>query len=205
MQTILRIGALVAALTVAAPAAAQQPSQQSQGRVGIGLGMPVNQLGQLLGIFGGSASVEPQIFVPINISANLRIEPQLGYFRISDDADDTDDSSFTLGAGVFFVKPVVQQTQLYLGGRLAVNWTRDEDRTSSTNVDKTEQTNVTIAGVFGGEYLPSPWFSVGAEAQLAYTALGDPETTNSAGVSVTGQGGSIFSTVGLMFLRVYFL
>jgi hypothetical protein len=204
MKTVLRIGALVAALTFAAPAAAQQQQQQQQqGRVGIGLGMPVNQLGQLIGIFGGpSASVEPQIFVPINISPNLRIEPQFGYFKLSDDDDQTDTSSFTLGAGVFFVKPVAQQTQLYLGGRLALNWFRDEDQTSPA---KFEQTNVTIAGVFGGEYLPSPWFSVGAEAQLAYTSLGDPDVTDTVGVTTTGQGGSIFSTAGLLFLRVYFL
>lgn len=201
MKSVLRIGALVAALTFAAPAAAQ-PSQPSQGRVGIGLGMPVNQLSQLLGIGGSGASLEPQIYVPINISPNLRIEPQLGYFKLSDDDAQTETSSFTIGAGVFFVKPVVQQTQLYLGGRLALNWFRDEDQNTPA---KFEQTNLTIAGVFGGEYLPSPWFSVGAEAQLAYTALGDPDVTDTAGVTTTGQGGSIFSTAGLLFLRVYFL
>ncbi len=202
MKTILRIGAMAIALALAAPASAQQPPP---GRVGIGLGMPVTGIGQLLSIASAGGFDAPQIYVPINVSPNLRIEPQIGFVRVANDADDTTDSSFTIGAGVFFVKPVAQQTDLYLGGRLAFNWTRDEDRTSATNVNTAKQTNTSVAGVFGGEYLPSSWFSVGAEAQIAYVSQGDIKTTNSAGISVTEPGGSIWSTQGLLFIRVYFL
>ncbi len=208
MKTVvLRIGALVAALTFAAPAAAQpsQPSQPSQGRVGIGLGLPTHSFGSLLSTAGTATGMfeGPQIYVPINVSPNLRIEPQFGYFSNTDDEVDETDSAFTLGAGVFYVAPVSERTNIYAGGRLAFTWTKDEDH-AGTTFTKTTQRNTSIAPVFGGEYSPSPRFSVGAEAQLNFVWLGDPKF-EAAGTSVTGQGGSNTFTQGLMFIRVYFL
>ncbi len=138
------------------------------------------------------------------MAPNFRIEPQIGWLKVNSDADDTSDSSFALGIGALYVKPVTQGTNLYGGVRLASTWMKDEERLSPTVERKTTQRNTTLAAVLGGEYLPSPWFSVGVEAQIEYTALGDPKVEQTGAPTFTGQGGSANATQGLLFMRVYF-
>jgi len=205
MKTSLRLAAIATALALAVPAFAQQ-STQSTPKVGIGVGMPTNLFGGLLTTIGSATGVPegPQIYVPINVSPNLRIEPQFGYIANTDDEFDETDSSFTLGAGVLYVMPVAQQTNVYVGGRLTLTWTKDEDHAGAALV-KTTQRSTSIAPVFGGEYVPSPRFSVGAEAQLDFISLGDPKVEITGVPTQTFQGGSTRSTQALVFVRVYFL
>ncbi len=203
MKTILRIGAMAIALALAAPASAQQPSQ---GRVGIGLGLPTHSFGSLLSTLGGATGVfeGPQIYVPINVSPNLRIEPQFGYISATDDDLHETDSAFTIGAGAFYVAPMGQQTNIYAGGRLALIWTKDENHTGGGLLVKTTQRATSLAPVFGGEYAVSPRFSVGAEAQLNFVWLSDPDQ-EVGGITQTFPGGSNYFTQGLIFVRIYFL
>jgi len=204
MNRILRIAAAAAALALAVPASAQQSTSATQGKVGIGVGMPTNLLSGFLNTIGGAVPEGPQIYVPINVSPNLRIEPQFGYLANTDDELDETDSAFTLGAGVLYVMPVAQQTNLYVGGRLTLTWTKDEDHAGAA-LEKTTQRNTAIAPVLGGEYVPSPRFSVGAEAQLVFVSLGDRKIETAGFPTVTFQGGSTRSTQALVFVRVYFM
>src|SRR6266511_1270456 len=112
-------------------------------------------------------------------------------------------ADFALGVGALFVKPVAAATNLYGGARLVSTWLKDEQR-AGTFVERLTRRNTTLAGVFGGEWLPSAWFSLGIEAQLEFTAIGDPKLRTAAGTA-TGQGGSAKATEGLLFMRVYFI
>jgi len=201
MKTTLRVAAAAAALAFAAPSFAQQSAHP---RVGLGVSMNSSLIAPLLTLGNAIFAPPTQLYVPFYVAPNVRIEPQFGWLSVHDDTDDVTSRSFSLGVGAVLLKPVAQSTNLYVGGRLVSTWLRDENRVNPTTVAKTTQRNTTLAAVFGGEYLPSPWFSVGLEAQLEFTALGDPET-ETAGITVTGQGGSSKATQGLFFLRVYFL
>jgi len=209
MNRILRIAAAAAALALAAPAVAQQSTQTTQGKVGIGVGMPTTEVGSFFNTLNSITGVPegPQIYVPINVTPNLRIEPQFGYLSNNDDELDETDSSFTLGAGVLYLMPIAQQTNLYVGGRLALTWAKDESHPGFAGgaLVKTTQRSTMFAPVLGGEYVPNPRFSVGAEGQLQFVSLGDPKQEVAGGGTATAQGGSIKSTQALLFVRVYFM
>ncbi len=193
MKTSLRLAALALALSLAAPAAAQQGP-----RAGIGVALSNLDFGSL---FTGGSLPAAQIYVPINVSSGLRLEPQLGILKLEDDADPTGDVSvITLGVGLLFMKNVGQQTIAYLGPRLAISRVSQSvpDPFGPGTIDA-DGTDVRIAGVVGGEYLFSPHFSIGAEAQLGYTSVGDRD----AGVAGNIPGGSSFATSALVFFRSY--
>lgn len=193
MKTTLRLAALSLALSLAAPAAAQQDP-----RGGIGIALSSLDFGSL---FTGRSLPAAQVYVPINISPGLRIEPQVGFLRLEDDADPNADTSvFTLGIGLLFMKHVTPQTIAYLGPRIAVSRTSQSvnDPLGPGTIDATG-TDFRIAGAVGGEYLFSPSFSIGAEAQLGYTAIGDLD----AGAAGDIPGGSTFGTAALVFFRTY--
>lgn len=191
MKTTLRLAAL--ALSLAAPAAAQQGP-----RGGIGIALSNFDVGSLL--TGGSLPAA-QIYVPINVSPGIRIEPQLGILKLEDDVDPSQDMSvFTVGVGLLFMKHVGQQTIAYVGPRIALSRVSQpvNDPFGPGTLDATG-TDFRLAGVVGGEYLFSPHFSIGAEAQLAYTSVGDRD----AGSGVNIPGGSSFATSALVFFRTY--
>jgi hypothetical protein len=205
MTTMLRAAATAAALALLAPAAARAQQQPSHPRLGLGVSMNSNLITGAA-TFGPSVFAPPtNLYVPFYIAPNVRVEPQFGWLSVSDDVEDTDDSSFALGLGVLVLKPVVQTTNLYGGVRLVSTWLKDETRVGATVLRKETQRNTTLAAVFGGEYLPAPWFSVGVEGQLEYTAIGDVKRQQTGVANQTFQGGSARATQGLFFLRVYFM
>jgi hypothetical protein len=200
MKLSLRAAAAAAALAFAVPTFAQQDTQP---RVGLGVSLNTSVLGPLLSAASSNLSPPPSnVYVPIYVTPNLRLEPQIGWVSTKDDQSDLSSRSFALGVGALFVKPVVQTTNLYGGARLISTWLKNEENTGA-GVAKTTQRNTTIAAVLGGEWLPSPWFSLGVEAQLEYTAVGDPET-KVGGNTFDGEGGSSTATQGLLFTRVYY-
>ena len=204
MLTTIRAALAFAALALAAPAFAQQQTS-SHPRLGLGISMDTNLLSQIGTVTGSVFAPPAAIYVPFYVAPNLRIEPQIGWIRVHDDQNDVTSSSFELGVGALFLKPVTASTNLYGGGRLSLIWDRDETRTGPLTVTKDTQRNTDLALVVGGEYLPSPWFSVGAEAQLNFLWLGDVDHAVTGGPTTTTSGGMASSTRALLFVRVYFM
>ena len=202
-KTTLRAASAVVALALAAPAVAQQAAAHP--RFGAGLSINPNLPLSLVGAATISSTfTTPKLYVPFYIAPNIRIEPEIGYFSISNDTDSTNNHVFDLGIGALYLKQMTPSTNLYGGLRLASIWAQTETRLSPTTVERINQRNTLLAFVAGTEYLPVQWFSVGIEGQLAFTWLGD-EDINIGGATSTGRGGFASAIQGLIFLRVYFL
>jgi hypothetical protein len=187
MHQLIRIAAAAVALAVAAPAAAQQ--RASDGRFGLGVGLTDGPL------FTGT-----EIFVPINVTPNLRVEPFFGI-----DSEDTDiNGEFSqrlFGVGVFWVNPLAAQAQLYAGGRLAFVFTDAKD--PGPTPDEFERRDSFIGAALGGEYLPHPRIALGAEGTFGRIGVGDQEVRQFGGPTVETDGGSRWVTQGTLFVRVY--
>lgn len=212
MKNPLRAAAAAAALAaaLAAPASARA-QQQRQPRLGLGVSVNTNVVTPLTTATApaGTARVfapPGNLYVPIYVAPNVRIEPQVGWLTVTDDDTSADDSSFAAGIGALVLKPVAAAASLYGGVRLVSTWLKDEELNGGRTVfTKRTRRNTMLAAVFGGEYLPAPWFSAGIEAQLEYTAIGDVKVQETAQPTQTLQGGSARSIEALLFLRVYFL
>lgn len=200
MNRIIRVTALAAALAAAAPASAQQGAAKP--RVGLGVGLPAAEFAPVFaaGVTGGALA--PQLYVPINVSPVLRIEPQVGLLTSHDDQTGDEISFKSLGAGVFYVAPLGGPLNMYVGGRLVLSFFEEKNVGGGGAVTKTTGTDWYIAAAGGGEYSVHPRFSVGVEGQLGYTAIGDRDVTTPVGTQ-TQQGGSSWMTQGLLFARVY--
>jgi hypothetical protein len=169
-----KLAFVVAALALAMPAAAQQKTQ-----IGLGIAVTPNDL------FSGSARTI-QLYMPIDLGGNLRVEPSLG---IATDNGDQDSSDLTLGAGVFGVKRVAQPVNLYFGGRIKLNFASFDDGLGNDD----SGVDLSLAGALGSEYYFVPNFSLGLEGQLGFYSNSD----------VSGDNSGLF-TNGLAFLRMYF-
>lgn len=201
MNRIIRIVAIAVTLAAALPAAAQKAAQA---RVGLGIGLPTSELAA--SILGDPATGRglsaPQLYVPINVTPNIRIEPQIGVFTIDDDASGDSMSIWSIGTGAFWLMPLGGNVSMYVGPRLVLSFFDAEEDLGGGDTRRTEGTDVLIAAAVGGEYAVHPRFSVGAEGQIGRTWIGDRDVTET-GVTVTEQGGSSWSTQGIVFVRVY--
>jgi opacity protein-like surface antigen len=210
----MRIVAVALAAALAAPAMAQSRTQQPQGgqqpQIGVGAGITSTSV-------TGGPDTGMLIFVPIQLAAGqftLRIEPYLGWARYDTDADRSTNatfpptaagkgSDFVLGIGGFLVHPVVQQLQIYGGGRLASEW-----QSYKAPNFKAERRNTILALAGGAEYLPIPRVAFGAEFQIGYVSFGDTKyTVTQAGQTTTTDthGGSGTATQATLFARFFFL
>lgn len=197
MKHVFRIATLaaaIAALTLAAPAAAQQAARGDP-RLGIGVALSNFDVATL---FTGSGAA--QIYVPINLTPTLRLEPHFGYVSVEDDADPTNDfSSLTIGIGALFTSQVAPQVLAYVGPRLSLSFASETVGVGGGATTDADRTDFRIAAAFGGEYQFSPRFSIGAEGQLGYLAIGDTDL----GPLGEEPGGSSVQTSALVFFRVY--
>ncbi len=201
IRKIAMLAAAAAALAFAPTALAQQKEPV---KVGLGLGMNVNQLLQPTDL--NSAGVAPvAIYVPIQITPQLRVEPWLGFWTYSQNnfpGRNTDMSrhAWDLGVGGLWYFQQASPLGLYLGARLGLTFSGGEIDPGVTF----SETDFRILAVTGAEYFIAPRFSVGAEIQLGVTFYGDQSTTT-AGVTVTPSRGLLsWQTNGLVFFR-YFL
>ncbi len=202
MKTSLRAALAHAALALAFPALAQQAAP-SHPRVGLGVSLNTTTLG-LTTPSNSTAFVRPKLYVPFFVAPNIRLEPEIGWLSATDDNTSTTDHAFDLGIGGLFIKNMSPNVDLYGGARFALIWTQSEADIGGGVIQRVRQRNFSFAPVVGGEYRPSPWFSVGVEGQLEFVFLGD-EDVNTGGVTTTGRGGSAWGLEGLLFVRVYVL
>lgn len=176
MNNAARIALALCALALAVPASAQQ-----QARPQLGVGVAVT---------GGG--FVPEIYVPIRIAPELKVEPSLGVLT-SNASGGVSDRDFVLGVGVFWVKPLTAAADMYIGGRLKLDFTKsDNGVTSDSNTD------VQIAAALGGEYYLVPHFSLGVEGQLGHYDVG------TTGNFAPGRDTNGWFTDALLFGRIYF-
>jgi hypothetical protein len=201
MKITLRAAAAVVALALAAPAVAQQAPAHP--RLGVGVSLNPSLIADLASTTGTLAPA-PKLYVPFYVTPSIRIEPEIGWISVTNDANSTNDHAFDLGIGALVLKPMSQSTNLYGGLRLASIWLQNETRSGGGVLTRTTQRNTLLSFVGGAEYLPAAWFSIGVEAQLAFNFLGDHDV-NVGGITTTTSGGTAKAIQGLFFMRVYFL
>lgn len=199
-RKLIMLGAAIAAIAVA-PAASAAEAQTT--RIGIGVAVDPFRTG----------GVPVSIHVPIDFG-RLRVEPFLGFSTFSQDAlyadlagDVSSQWSWEVGAGVMYFLTPPQPFGLYAGGRLALQFSGHEYPVTNPGpggLVKFSETDFRIAGVLGGEYFFAPRFSVGIEAQLGVTFLGDPSVTFQPPAVLPSRGAVAWNTNGVVFLRYFF-
>lgn len=164
-------------LSLVALAAAFSAAAQERPKFGIGVAITPNEY-------------QPTISVhfPITIAPQFRLEPELGILTNNQDAGGVDTSNITLGVGAFYVSRMAPALDMYVGGRLKLNFASVDD-----GVNDESDTDLLLAAALGGEYYLLSQFSLGLEAQLGRYQRGD----------VSGDDSGFFTT-GLAFLRLYF-
>jgi len=140
-------------------------------KVGVGVGITDGCGGN-----GGTT-----VRAPINLSNELRIEPEISLNYSSGDHKDT--TNLGVGTGLYLLNHPSSKINLYYGGKILIRYHKDKER-GQTN----SNTEFAFGGTFGFEYLFDRHFSAGGEAG-AYLGFGDM---------------TIFTTQGLALLRYYF-
>jgi hypothetical protein len=183
----IRLALALSALALAAPTFAQTAAAPAPAghRPMWGIGISV-----LPFTAGPNVGPTAEIYVPINIAPQFRLEPSLGIFTADPNGDNNNSSNVTIGIGGFWVKPLAQAFDMYAGGRLKLNFSKQQN---PAPIGDQSDTDVIIAAALGGEYYVVPHFSVGLEGQFGLYALG----------TVNGDT-SGWATTGLAFMRLYF-
>ncbi len=201
IRKVMMLAAAAAALAFAPGARAAEAGRSAL--VGIGISVDPIRI----------TNPPVSIYVPIDLG-QLRIEPYLGFSTFSQNAayaDATGDISsqywWELGAGVMYFLTPPQPFGFYAGGRVALQFSGYEypfTNPGPGGLLKFSETDFFLAGVLGGEYFVTPRFSVGAEARLGVTFLGDPSVTYVAPVVLPSRGAVAWHTNGVLFLRYFF-
>jgi len=111
------------------------------------------------------------VLVPINVSAHLRIEPYVNFFSVRADFPFTSDTAWEsrtqIGVGLFSVAQPEEKLAIYFGPRVGLLWGSSNANGSSGSASTTTN-GWFLAAAVGGEYSPTPRFSVGAVAKLEF-------------------------------------
>jgi hypothetical protein len=184
-----------------------QEAKQSK----IGFGVSVVDVKDIIRILSGDGDISPSIFLPINVSSKLRIEPEIGFFTVtSEDKTPTQNEKnkdysdqFHFGIGIFSLKNLVSY-HLYYGARLGyIHFSSyNENDMGYTIRDESSSSGFFIAPTMGGEYLFNNHFSLGGEVQVRFTSLSGEEK-NDMNI-VTDLSSSSISTRALVLIRCYF-
>jgi len=192
-----------AAAALAALALSPRASAQERPRLGVGVGLSAFDFNVSMLSTNFPAAVPDSIYVPINVTPALRIEPQIGVATLNQDTGNNpsiETSVISVGCGAFFLKSVAPGFDVLIGGRLVrTSFSQKLKFNPPRPTETIEGSDIRIIPAVGGEYSPHPRFSVGAEVQLALVAYGDRTVTNGPVI----PGGSGVQTGGLVFARVY--
>jgi hypothetical protein len=198
-------------------------AQDDRTRFGFGVGVGMNSL--LGSPDEGDFSV---LSIPASFAnftfvirgKSFRIEPNFGFFSISQDTDYEEDdgitykqemssSNFRVGAVIAYAT-AIGATNLYYGlniGIISSSASIDEKWSgygqSGTESDKGSKTDFAIGGAIGGEYMFSDNFSLGGEIQINYISVGQFDWKLDEGVTKNDVSTSIISTNAIVMLRWY--
>ena len=177
----------------------------------IGFGVSVVDVKDLIRILSGDGDISPSIFLPINVSSKLRIEPEIGFFMVtSDDETKTQNEKnedysdqFHVGIGIFPLKHLGSYT-LYYGARLGyIHLSSYNEYDYGYKVrSESSSSGFYIAPGAGGEYFFNNHFSIGGEVQFRFTSLSGEEK-NDMNVT-TDLSSSSISTRAIVLIRCYF-
>ncbi len=207
IRKITMLAAAAAALAVAPAALAQQKDAV---KVGLGVSLETFNLAQFGAAVQGSVPLDTplSVYVPIQISPHLRVEPSLGFATFSMDAVYANTANipesghaWNLGVGVLYYPAPAQPAGFYVGGRAGVVFAGYSISNAPLPSTDVSWTNVYLKAVLGGEYFLAPKFSVGLEAQLGVTFFGDEDVTGQVTLSRDLVG---WNTSGLIFARYFF-
>ena len=183
-----RLAVACVAVLATTPVAAQVTTPAH--RIGVGISLP-----------------DVGLFVPINISARVRVEPFVNYQSWRADEADFTGSSDTLwysstqvGLGVFGLARPQERLGFYFGPRAGLLH-GSRKQSGSGGQGSSRDTGWFIAGAGAAEYAPVPSFSVGAEAKIEY----DHASSSTSGTVPVGP--ALFArswfTSGVFFVRFY--
>ncbi len=114
-----------------------------------------------------------EIFVPINVRSDLRVEPSLALFRSEFNGNGiaTQSRVYVLKAGVFSIRPVGEGFNLLSGARLG--YQKEVQRAADSNGSILDDTasGFVIEPTLAMEYLPFKQLAFGAEVSLRYSRL----------------------------------
>ncbi len=183
MKNFVRLALAACALALAVPAAAQQTQRPT-----LGFGISFVPFAQ------PSADLPTvELYLPIRVAPAFRLEPSLGIYSRNEPSPGTDRRDITVGVGAFWVKQLAAPADMYVGGRLRLNFADAKTTFANGTTASDSDTDIFIAAALGGEYYLVPQFSLGLEGELGYYDHGD-----------VNLGTSGVFTTGLAFLRLYF-
>ena len=195
LRSFARVTALLAALALASPAlaapAAPAPPADEKGKLGFGISLTAFDL------------FAAQVTSPVPSSADILVNFDLGQFRLEPSLGINSYSidggpkgrTFNLGCGLLIPLKASKTVSIYAGPRLFLGFVsaKNGGGFSDSGVD------FTLAGALGAEWFADPRFSIGAEARLSYTALGE---LSDAG-AILRDAASVFATSGHVYFRFY--
>ena len=217
------------ALAQDAPAAGALPK--------VGLGVEVdNVFGAAFNLAGNSINTlrlfeqdnTYKLYVPINLSNTLRVEPVVGFVRATSNEqsvnnnvevfDDNTTTAFSLGVGGFALWALTDSIHAYGGGRLAFNRISVTTQTTVNSPGNTNISTVTnsrngiqLQGALGTEWFFNRYMSFGGEGQLNIRWFGtptrtvDPDPGNTNNNDGDSESDTFISPNVELFLRFYFM
>jgi hypothetical protein len=182
MKNVVRLTLALCALALTSPASAAEQRHT--------LGFGVSYVP-----FAAPSAILPtaELYLPIQVAPAVRLEPSLGIFTNDEPTPGTDTRDITIGLGAFWVKPLAPPFDMYVGGRLKLNFAKRTDTNAAGASVSDSDTDLYLMAALGGEYYVVPQLSVGLEGELGLYSRG----------AVHGDDSGFFTT-GLAFLRLYF-
>ncbi len=147
------------------------------------LAMTASAMAADVGLGMGVAQNSGTVYVPIEVSPVLRVEPYVSVYKADRDNATYKDVAtlITLGAGVFGVQQAGEGVRVFAGARLAYV-SRKSDQTTDTYDNHARDTGMDLAPTIGFEYDLNKNLSIGGELGLAYSHLsGKTESNSQAG------------------------
>lgn len=206
-------------LLLPAMAAAQDGATSSASALPkVGLGVEIDQLFQ--------DNQRYQLYIPINISPQLRIEPIFGFQRSSTTTTNTNDNdvtvtnydattAFSLGVGGFYMWSLADSINVYAGGRIQFvrGSTTSEDtieipnQPTNTTTLTISQSGVDLGGAIGSEWYFTRFMSFGGEGQLNLNWRGTPtiERTGNPNNDGDSRSSTTINPNVELFMRFYFM
>ena len=114
-----------------------------------------------------------EIFVPINVRSDLRIEPSLAFSRtdFSDENSTAKSRFYELKTGVFSIRPMGEGFNILFGGRLGYQKVVQRQADINGVFFDSTSSGFIIEPTLAMEYLPFKQLALGAEASLRYSRL----------------------------------
>ncbi len=161
-----------------------------------------------VGIGAGATESGSTVYIPIKVpmAGNfLLVEPALSLSKITEDeagVEVRDASETELGVGLFFGRPVTENIDILIGGRVSYVDQKETLNTGSTT--ENELDGFAIAPTLGIEYNVNPHIAIGGFVDYTYTNVDGTETSSAAPGVETKTETESFKPNTNLFVKFYF-